>query len=182
MSGKCRPDAVAKAAVFSKNSRWSVSNGVTMIVRKLRLQRGWTQERLAELAGVNVRTIQRIERGGKSSLETKLALAAIFEVDVVTFEEGTVEMAETPQVSSDEREAMEYVKGVKEFYSHLGMYFVFAVVFSLSFGLDNPMIFWGVTGWGIGLIIHGLNAFEVINVFKPNWERRMIEKRLGRKL
>ena len=34
-----------------------------MIVRKLRLQRGWSQEQLAEMSGLSTRTIQRIERG-----------------------------------------------------------------------------------------------------------------------
>ncbi|WP_309247253.1 helix-turn-helix transcriptional regulator [Shewanella sp. VB17] len=34
-----------------------------MIVRKLRLQRGWSQEHLSQLSGLSVRTIQRIERG-----------------------------------------------------------------------------------------------------------------------
>lgn len=33
-----------------------------MIVRKLRLQRGWSQEQLATLTGLSVRTIQRIGR------------------------------------------------------------------------------------------------------------------------
>lgn len=153
-----------------------------MIVRKLRLQRGWTQEHLAELLGVNVRTIQRIERGARSSLETRSALAAVFEVDIETFVEGGMEMADSKQVSRDEHEAIEAVKGIKEFYSHLGMYAIFAIVFSFSFGLDNPKIFWGVIGWGIGVIIHGLVVYEVVNVFGPKWEKRMIEKRLGRKL
>jgi hypothetical protein len=30
--------------------------------------------------------------------------------------------------------------------------------------------------------IHGLNAFEWINLFGPKWERKRIEKRLGRGL
>jgi DNA-binding XRE family transcriptional regulator len=34
-----------------------------MIVQKLRIQRGWSQEQLAELTGLRARTIQRIERG-----------------------------------------------------------------------------------------------------------------------
>ncbi len=53
-----------------------------MIVRKLRLRNGWSQDQLAELTDVSVRTIQRIERGHKPSLETAKALAAVFEVDV----------------------------------------------------------------------------------------------------
>ena len=34
-----------------------------MLVQKLRLQRGWSQEQLAVVSGLSVRTIQRIERG-----------------------------------------------------------------------------------------------------------------------
>ncbi len=32
-------------------------------VKQLRLQRAWSQEQLAEMAGLSVRTIQRIENG-----------------------------------------------------------------------------------------------------------------------
>lgn len=52
-----------------------------MLVHKLRLQRGWSQEQLADLSGLSVRTIQRIERGGGASVESLKALAAVFEVD-----------------------------------------------------------------------------------------------------
>jgi transcriptional regulator with XRE-family HTH domain len=34
-------------------------------VKQLRLQRAWSQEQLAELAGLSVRTIQRIENGDR---------------------------------------------------------------------------------------------------------------------
>ncbi len=53
-----------------------------MIIRKLRLDRGWSQEDLAETSGVSVRTIQRIENGGRASLETLKCLAAVFETPV----------------------------------------------------------------------------------------------------
>lgn len=39
-------------------------------VAKLRKSKGWTQERLAEEANLSVRTIQRIEKGEESSLES----------------------------------------------------------------------------------------------------------------
>ena len=51
-------------------------------VKQLRLQRAWSQEQLAELAGVSVRTIQRIENGDRPGLETLSALAAVFDVNV----------------------------------------------------------------------------------------------------
>lgn len=52
-------------------------------VRTLRLQKGWTQEHLAELCGISVRTVQRLEKTGIASLETTGALASVFDVDRV---------------------------------------------------------------------------------------------------
>lgn len=49
-------------------------------VRALRESRGWSQEHLAEVAGLSLRTIQRVEAEGKGSRETKLSLAAAFDV------------------------------------------------------------------------------------------------------
>ena len=46
-----------------------------MLVQKLRLQRGWSQQQLAELSGLNVRTIQRIEKGQEPSVESLKSLA-----------------------------------------------------------------------------------------------------------
>ncbi len=48
-----------------------------MLIQKLRLQRGWSQEQLAELSGLSVRTIQRLERGQPASVESLKALGAV---------------------------------------------------------------------------------------------------------
>jgi transcriptional regulator with XRE-family HTH domain len=45
-------------------------------LKQLRESRGWTQEQLAEIAGLNARTVQRIEAGGNASAETGMALAS----------------------------------------------------------------------------------------------------------
>lgn len=50
-------------------------------IRKLRLQRGWTQEQLATVAGTTTRTVQRMESGKLSSLETLKAVASAFDLD-----------------------------------------------------------------------------------------------------
>ncbi|SQC91675.1 transcriptional regulator, y4mF family [Cedecea neteri] len=47
-------------------------------IKALRLSRAWSQEQLAELSSLSVRTIQRIENGGQASLETMSAIAAAF--------------------------------------------------------------------------------------------------------
>ena len=49
-------------------------------LRQLRTARQWSQEQLAELSGLNLRTIQRLEGGAKVSTESLRALAAVFEV------------------------------------------------------------------------------------------------------
>jgi transcriptional regulator with XRE-family HTH domain len=49
-------------------------------VRNARQQRGWTQEVLAELAGLSLRTIQRIENQGVASNESLNSLCAVLHV------------------------------------------------------------------------------------------------------
>lgn len=49
-------------------------------LRELRIARQWSQEQLASLSGLNLRTIQRLESGAKISMESLRALAAVFEV------------------------------------------------------------------------------------------------------
>jgi transcriptional regulator with XRE-family HTH domain len=180
LSGRCRVDVVVNGASVRHDPLASVKE-MPMIVRKLRLQRGWTQEHLAEASGLSVRSIQRIERGRVPSMETLNALAAVFEVDRSLLDQGAAIMETTP-LQDDEAEAIEYVKGLKEFYGHVFLYALFVVVFGLVFGFDQPFMFWGAIGWGLGVIANGLSAYEVITFGTPRWERRMIEKRLGRPL
>lgn len=49
-------------------------------IKLLRLNNGWSQEQLAEISALGVRTIQRIEKDGKCSLESKLSLSSAFNV------------------------------------------------------------------------------------------------------
>lgn len=53
-------------------------------VRTERERRAWSQEQLAAVSGLSLRTIQRVETAGSASFETARALAAVFEVDVST--------------------------------------------------------------------------------------------------
>jgi len=58
-----------------------------MVLKKMREKRTWSQEQLAEMSGLSVRTIQRIEAGNKASLESLKSLASVFEVKVSTLEQ-----------------------------------------------------------------------------------------------
>lgn len=50
-------------------------------LKRWREERFWSQEHLAELAGIALRTVQRIESGGTASRESITALAAAYNVD-----------------------------------------------------------------------------------------------------
>jgi transcriptional regulator with XRE-family HTH domain len=50
------------------------------VIKDWRERRRWSQEQLAEIAKVNPRTIQRVERGEGASADTRRALAVAFEV------------------------------------------------------------------------------------------------------
>ena len=60
-----------------------------MILKQLRLSRNLSQEQLAQMSGLNVRTIQRIESGHKASVESLKCIAAALEVDIPTLEQET---------------------------------------------------------------------------------------------
>lgn len=49
------------------------------LIRQLRLERGWTQQQLAELADLSLRTVQRVENQNTASNETVSALSAVLE-------------------------------------------------------------------------------------------------------
>jgi len=155
-----------------------------MIVRKLRLQRGWSQDQLAQMSGLSIRTIQRIERGQNPGLDSLKSLAAVFEVDISDLQEEQP-MANETSFTYEEQQALKYVRDLKGFYSHALTYvLVLSGLFILNW-LTSPgyyWVMWPLLGWGVGLIAHGISVFEVFNLFGPDWEKRQVEKRLGRKL
>lgn len=55
------------------------------LIRCEREKRSWSQAQLSEIAGLNIRTIQRAESTGRCSHETLLAIAAAFDIDVTAF-------------------------------------------------------------------------------------------------
>ena len=155
-----------------------------MIVRKLRLKRAWSQEQLAQFSGLNIRTIQRIERGQKAGLESLKSLAAVFEIELEDLQEEK-NMLNSEKYSEEENRVIEHVKEIKDFYSHLINYVVVIIgLFIVNFitSPDYYWAWWAAFGWGIGVVSHGISVFEVYSFFGADWEKKQIEKRLGKKL
>ncbi len=162
-----------------------------MIIRKLRLQRGWSQEQLSQMSGISSRTIQRIERGQKASAESLKSLAAVFEIDFQQLKQEIEEMntqkdnKATTLITDEESRAIEYVRNLKGFYSHLVVYVLVIILLFIVNYMTSPGYIWAwwvLLGWGIGIISHALRVFGVFALFGPEWEKKKIEKRLGRKL
>ena len=161
-----------------------------MLIQKLRLQRGWSQEQLAEVSGLSVRTVQRLERGQPGSLETMNALAAVFETDLDRLKEPSMnatrpDNVRPDDVRPDEALALAHVRKVKSFYVHLTQYLIVISILAVVNLTSYPNYLWFVwpaLGWGIGVAAHGASTFGVVRLFDGAWERRQVEKYLGRDL
>ncbi len=155
-----------------------------LLIKKLRLQKGWSQSELAEFSGLSVRTIQRVERGAQPGLETLKCLAAVFDMEVADFQQQEDSMNQD-SISREERQAFRQVQAEKGFYGHLLTYiFVIAMLFVINLISAPDYIWakWPALGWGIGILSHGVRVFSPFRLFGPEWEKKQVEKKLGRKL
>ena len=160
-----------------------------MLIQKLRLQRGWSQQQLADLSGLSVRTIQRLEQGHVASTESLKSLAAVFDMDFSTLQEPDMNTATTSTTPAafDAQEALAFaqVRKLKGFYLHIAQY---VIVVTLLLGINlwtHPQylwVGWVAMGWGIGLLFHGLRVIERFSPLGADWEKKQVEKRLGRKI
>ena len=156
-----------------------------MLVQKLRLQRGWSQQQLAELSGLNVRTIQRIEKGQEPSVESLKSLAAVFNVEFSTLKEQGMDNIISESQSAEEILAFNQVRKLKGFYIHLAQYVLVVALLAVINALTTPnhwWVQWVIMGWGVGVFFHWLQISERFSLFGSKWEKHQVEKRLGRKL
>lgn len=85
----------------------------------------------------------------------------------------------------EEEKAIRQVRDIKAFYAHLLAYVVCMPVIVVINMVTTPEHIWFVytaIGWGLGVLSHGVAVFELFSLFSADWEKRQIEKRLGRKL
>lgn len=156
-----------------------------MLIQKLRLQRGWSQEQLAELSGLSVRTIQRLERGQPASAESLKALASVFEIDFSDLKETEMDAPMNQNLHPDEALALAHVRKIKAFYVHLAQYVVIVGGLAIVNLVTLPgylWVGWVAMGWGIGVVAHGLRVFDKVPFLNGQWEKREVEKFLGRRL
>lgn len=157
-----------------------------MLIQKLRLQRGWSQEQLAHLSALSVRTIQRIENGQTPSVESLKSLASVFEMDFSELKENDMTLAhQAAAITPDEELALNQVREIKRFYLRLLQYaVVVAVLATINLMTDTRYLWFLFVAlfWGLALAFKGLRVFNKIPFLNAAWEKRQVERRLGRQL
>lgn len=142
-------------------------------IKKMRLERHWSQDQLAEMSGLSIRTIQRIENGENAGLESLKSLASVFEINIT---------------DSDKKQDMEQIRKEESYIHNLkGFYKLFAIailslVLPFIMALNDPsswsVFLWILLSWGVILGVYFLNVFEV---FGDQWKRKMITKKFKKK-
>ena len=129
-----------------------------MDLKELRLEKSWSQEQLADISGVSVRTVQRLEKGEKPGMETLKALAAAFEVSSSQLQEklnGNPEQDTMSEQSSNRKSITDY--GWKGLFIHLGVFMaVITWLLILAESFDKNDEFVGAIGiaWGGMIGVH----------------------------
>mgnify|MGYP000728025653 FL=1 len=142
-------------------------------IKKLRLERHWSQDQLSEMSGLSIRTIQRIEIGENAGLESLKSLAAVFEINIADSDKKE----EMEQIRKEE----EYVQNLKGFYKLLAIAILSLLVPFILAVNDSSLwsvFLWILLSWGVLLGIYSLNIFDF---FGEEWKRKMVNKKFKKK-
>jgi transcriptional regulator with XRE-family HTH domain len=142
-------------------------------IKKMRLERHWSQDQLAEMSGLSLRTIQRIENGQNAGLESLKSLAAVFEINIADSDKKE----EIEQIRKEE----EYVQNVKGFYKLFAVALFSLVVPFITAVNDSSfwyVFLWILLSWGLLLVLYSLNVFDF---FGEEWKRKIIKNKFKNK-
>ena len=90
-------------------------------IKGLRTSRAWSQEQLAKMAGLDVRTIQRIEKGEPASFESLKSVASVLMVNVSDLLDGKkAEKKRTPEDDSSKGEFLIRVSDGNQLFTLMG--------------------------------------------------------------
>ena len=126
----------------------------TAKIKRWRQERQWSQEHLAHLAGIGLRTLQRVENGEPASSETLRALAAAYDVDVMAL----MVDEDAQALRAIRTRNAELRKGIQiSFWIHLASYGIGMVTFlgiGLAAGGDIFVMRAPMVWWTVGLAAH----------------------------
>jgi transcriptional regulator with XRE-family HTH domain len=148
-------------------------------VKAYRLARAWSQEQLAEMAAISVRTVQRIENQEQPSLETLSALAAVFEVSVTELS-GNGDSESDEAVDQRIIAAREKVNAESRFWRSLLTAVIVCALLYLLNRTTSPQSNWSLwvaAIWGALILLRGLRIF-IFATRIADWQKKRLQKLL----
>ena len=128
-----------------------------MSIKDLRLEKGWSQEQLAELSNLSTRTIQRIEKDNKASLESIKSLAVVFKLEVNELKEK-IENNENKKIK--ENSFLEFLIKDSKFIKFLVINFMLLFINIVS-GTEHLWFLYPLLGWGIPLVYKKYSFYKL---------------------
>ena len=77
------------------------------------------------------------------------------------------------------QQAKKRVDKIKGFYGNLFFYLVvnlFLLFINLKYSPEELWFYWPMLGWGIGVLFHGMRAFNYTPFLGKDWEQRKIKE------
>ena len=137
-------------------------------IRLWRKERGWSQEQVAEKAGISLRTIQRIENSGTASSDSAAAVADAFGTKITDF--MIDEEVQSEKAAADKRS--KGLIGLKmSFGIHLISFLIVIPIMLVIDYIDNPQVWFFLIPtafWAVGLIAHGGTVLLVSFINRMN--------------
>lgn len=143
----------------------------------IRKSKGLTQEKLAELSHLSVRTIQRLEAGDDSSLETLRLVANALNVSVTELFESVSDENKEKEIdylAKEQTKQIEQRKSEKQIFN-IKILSIFILILLLAAFIDKfPENIQGIVGilW-LGIFFLSLYLMKYM---KSNWRLKMNEK------
>ncbi|MGQ8705739.1 helix-turn-helix domain-containing protein [Serratia sp. TSA_198.1] len=152
----------------------------TYRIRQLRLEKGWSQEQLATIAGLSTRTVQRIENGEQGSLETLTAIAAALGLQV-----NDLSQPQPAQPDNDSQSEQAIRRQVEAEGKLLRMAVRFAIIGLFLFAVNwftHPHYLWSlwaIGGMSLAVMMRAVRTLLLPEVFN-RWQRQRLEQKLRR--
>ncbi|CAI0774706.1 helix-turn-helix domain-containing protein [Serratia quinivorans] len=150
----------------------------TYRIRQLRLEKGWSQEQLATIAGLSTRTVQRIENGEQASLETLTAIASAMGLQI-----GDLYQPAQQDNSDNNNQAEQVIRRQVEAETKLlSMAVRFACIGLMLFVINwftHPQYLWSlwaIGGMSIALVMRATRTLLLRDVFSRWQQQRLAEK------
>lgn len=145
-------------------------------IKNLRLKHAWTQEQLAELSSLSIRTIQRVENGETPSLETLAALASVFDVKIsqLTNETRLEDDEIDNRINCAKQRIRDEVKLIKQV-AYAVIICILLFIINRIYTPQKSWALWVIAIWG-GLLVIKIIKLLFINRIISQWEEKRIQK------